>query len=71
MVTARLRDGSFLKLKNAEIGYTTKYFRVYINGNNLLTFSEFDLWDPEMGANGYYKYPTQRVFNVGIQFNFK
>lgn len=66
-----LRDGSFLKLKNAEIGYTTKYFRVYINGNNLLTFSEFDLWDPEMGANGYYKYPTQRVFNVGIQFNFK
>lgn len=66
-----LRDGSFLKLKNAEIGYTTKYFRIYLNGNNLLTFSKFDLWDPEMGANGYYKYPTQRVFNLGIQFNFK
>ena len=34
------------------------------------TFSNFKLWDPEMGGNGYYQYPTQRVFNIGIQFNF-
>lgn len=65
-----LRDGSFLKLKNAELGYSTKHFRVYVNGTNLLTFSKFKLWDPEMGGNGYKQYPTQRVFNIGLQFNF-
>ncbi len=65
-----LRDGSFLKLKNAEIGYTFKFLRAYVNATNLLTFSDFKLWDPEMGGNGYYKYPTQRVVNLGVQFNF-
>ena len=36
-----LRNGAFLKLKNAEIGYTFKMFRAYLNGSNLLTFSPF------------------------------
>lgn len=45
-----LRNGAFLKLKNAEIGYTFKMFRAYLNGSNLLTFSPFKHWDPEMGV---------------------
>lgn len=65
-----LRDGSFLKLKNAEIGYTYKGSRFYVSGNNLLTFSPFKLWDPEMGGGNGLKYPTQRVFNVGVQITF-
>ncbi len=66
-----LRNGSFLKLKNAEVGYTFKMFRAYLSGSNLLTFSPFKYWDPEMGGGNGMKYPTQRVFNVGIQFTFK
>ena len=66
-----LRNGAFLKLKNAEIGYTFKMFRAYLNGSNLLTFSPFKHWDPEMGGCIGMKYPTQRVFNIGIQFTFK
>lgn len=65
-----LRNGAFLKLKNAEIGYTHKGWRFYLSGVNLLTFSPFDYWDPEMGGGSGLKYPTQRVFNLGIQVTF-
>ena len=61
-----LRNGAFLKLKNAEIGYTFKMFRAYLNGSNLLTFSPFEHWDPEMGGGSGMKYPTQRVFNLSL-----
>lgn len=66
-----LRNGAFLKLKNAEVGYTFKMFRAYLSGSNLLTFSPFKHWDPEMGGGSGMKYPTQRVFNIGVQFTFK
>lgn len=62
-----LRDASFLKLKNVEIGYSFKKFRVYFSGSNLLTFSNFKFWDPEQGGGSGLKYPTQRVFNIGFQ----
>lgn len=65
-----LRNGAFLKLKNAEIGYNYKGWRFYISGSNLLTFSPFKYWDPEMGNGSGLKYPTQRVFNFGIQVIF-
>ncbi|GAP71512.1 TonB dependent receptor [Candidatus Symbiothrix dinenymphae] len=74
-----MRDGSFLRLKSAELGYTIperitnkikmKAFRVYVSGTNLLTFSHFKLWDPEMAGNGL-GYPLQRVYNLGLQFTF-
>lgn len=62
-----LRDASFLKLKNAEIGYTYKKCRFYVNGSNLLTISKFKLWDPEQGGGAGFKYPTQIMFNLGAQ----
>lgn len=62
-----LRDGSFLKLRNLELGYSHKFARIYLSGTNLLTFSKFDLWDPEQGGGNGLTYPTQRVFNIGIQ----
>jgi hypothetical protein len=74
-----MRDGSFLRLKSVELGYTIPEkrierlgitnFRLYLSGTNLLTFSKFKLWDPEMGGNGL-GYPIQKVFNVGIQLSF-
>lgn len=64
-----LRNASFLKLKNAEIGYTYKNMRFYISGLNLLSFSSFQYWDPEMGGGNGLNYPTQRVFNLGFQMS--
>lgn len=66
-----LRDASFLRLKNAEIGYSFKFARVYFNGSNLLSFAPFKHWDPEMGDGRGLSYPLQRTFNVGIQLTFK
>jgi TonB-linked SusC/RagA family outer membrane protein len=74
-----MRDGSFLRLKSLEMGYTMpekitnrihmKTFRIYLNGTNLLLFSKFKLWDPEMAGNGL-GYPLQKVYNIGLQFTF-
>jgi TonB-linked SusC/RagA family outer membrane protein len=64
-----LRDGSFLRLKNMEIGFSYKKMRAYVSGTNLLTFSKFDIWDPELGGGNGLTYPLQKVFNLGVQFN--
>jgi hypothetical protein len=74
-----MRDGSFLRLKSAELGYSlpTKWIagfnlsscRFYLSGANLLLFSKFKLWDIEMGSSGL-GYPLQRVWNVGVNVNF-
>ena len=75
-----MRDGSFLRLKQLEFGYTlpTKWtrklhieaLRFYFQGNNLFCWSNFDLWDPEMGGEGL-NYPIQRTFNIGLNVTFK
>ena len=65
-----LRNGSFLRLKSAEIGYTYKWLRVYASGENLLTFAPFDYWDPEIGGGNGLKYPNLRVATIGLQMNF-
>lgn len=65
-----LRNGAFLRLKNAEVGYTYKMARLYVNGQNLLTFSPFKYWDPEQGGGNGLGYPPSRVVNVGLQLNF-
>lgn len=74
-----MRDGSFLRLKTVEVGYTlpkswqkrvrASTFRVYASATNLLTFSKFKLWDVEMGGNGL-GYPLQKVFNLGVNITF-
>jgi len=70
-----LQDATFIRLKNAEIGYKLPEkwlkkvkltnFRIYVSGTNLACWSPFKLWDPEMAGNGL-GYPLQRVINVGI-----
>lgn len=74
-----LRDGSFMRLKSLEIGYSLpkkflkKTFldnaRLYFNGLNLITWSHFKLWDPEQAGNGF-GYPIQKIYNAGINLNF-
>ena len=65
-----LRDASFLKLKNLEIGYTYKSLRVYASATNLFTLSKFKLWDPELGGGSGMSYPLQRTYNLGLQIKF-
>ena len=65
-----LYNGAFLRLKTVEIGYTFKWFRFYVTGSNLLTFSGFKYWDPGLGSGNGLSYPLQRTFNIGVQYNF-
>ncbi len=76
------RDATFLRLKNAQIGYTLPKklinranisgLRVYISGENLFTISDFYKgWDPEMqtGGNDWY-YPLSRLYVAGVSLKF-
>ena len=75
-----MRDGSFVRLKQMELGYTLPQkltnkihidnLRVYFQGNNLLCWSKFKLWDPELAGEGF-NYPIQRTFNIGVNVTFK
>lgn len=76
-----LRDMSFLRLRNVEVGYSLppkllnhlsiRNFRVFIRGNNLLTISDFKLWDPELGVNNGMRYPIMKSISMGLELNFK
>lgn len=74
-----LRNGSYLRLKTLEIGYTLpksvvnklhfSNIRFFFIGTNLLTFSGFKLWDPELLISNGEKYPLARTFTLGLSVN--
>ena len=74
-----MRNGSFMRLKTAEVGYTlpthyldrvgVKNVRVYASGSNLFQVRTFKLWDPEQAGNAF-NYPLQRVINMGVSVEF-
>lgn len=71
-----MRNGSYLRLKNLEIGYTLPKnivnairldnVRIYFMGTNLVTFSSFKLWDPELGSSNGQAYPLSRAYTLGL-----
>ncbi len=75
-----LKNMSFLRLKNIELGYSLpkawtdkmhlKGLRVFVSGNDLVTFSGFKLWDPELDTRTGLKYPTMKSVQFGIDLNF-
>jgi TonB-linked SusC/RagA family outer membrane protein len=75
-----LRDMSYIRLKNAEFGYTipkrisqktgASTIRFYLQGVNLLTVSKFKLWDPELDTNWGDVYPNMRTISLGLNVNF-
>jgi TonB-linked SusC/RagA family outer membrane protein len=93
-----LEDGSYLRIKNLTIGYslpasllsftkgTIKKFRIYFTGQNLLTVTKYEGYDPEVGnrninnfgdnnrflVNGidYGQFPQPRTFIGGVQLGF-
>jgi TonB-linked SusC/RagA family outer membrane protein len=74
-----MQDGTFLRLKSLEMGYTLPLklmdklglsnARFYLNGTNLFCWSKFKLWDVEMGGNGL-GYPIQKSYTVGLNISF-
>lgn len=74
-----LRDGSYIRLKTVDIGYTLpKQFvnqlrlnnvRVFMVGSNLLTWAPFKLWDPEMANSRGEDYPMTKSITLGLSVN--
>lgn len=77
-----LENASFLRLKNVTLTYSlpqqllskSKFFssaRVYLQGQNLLTFTGFTGLDPESSSNVYQaQYPMSRQFTLGVELSF-
>jgi hypothetical protein len=84
-----VEDGSYLRIRNLVLGYSIPSritgklkidgIRVYINFQNLYTFSKYKGYDPEVGSinqnmlltgidNG--RYPSQRIYTFGLNVNF-
>lgn len=74
-----LRNGKYLRLKNIDIGYSlpksltnrirTNNIRVFLAGHNLLTWSEFKLWDPELATPRGEDYPLPKSVTFGVNIN--
>lgn len=81
-----VKDGSYFRLKNIQLGYTlpTRWtakafissFRVYVAAENLLTFTKYDGFDPEISSGGTSLgvdrgvYPQARTWTVGANISF-
>lgn len=81
-----VEDGSYLKLKNLNIGYKWKspfkgvdMINVYASGNNLFTITKYSWFDPDVNAFGsdaskrgvdIYSYPSSRTFSLGLKVDF-
>ncbi len=84
--TLMLQSGDYLKMRQLSIGYSLpdklisklslSQARIYVSGSNLLTFSKYDGYDPEVGGDnlmrGYdrldYPEPSKTVFGIQISF---
>lgn len=90
MSTRFIEDGSYLRFKNIQLAYNLptdnmnmKWFKsaqVYVSGQNLITFTKYSWYDPEVNAYGgsnsidqgidYSTYPTYKSVTVGIRCGF-
>lgn len=78
-----IEDGSYLRLKNIQIGYTFRdvapwleNVRVYFSGQNVFTITDYSGLDPEIGGGtlsqgiDYGTYPQARIFSIGANLTF-
>ena len=73
------RDGSFLRLKNVELGYQfdkklvqrwkMQNLRIYVQGSNLAVWDHVKMWDPEIGNSGA-RYPINATWTFGLDVTF-
>ena len=87
-ITRYLENGDYLKLQNATVGYNLggigeqiSNVRIYLTGTNVLLFTGYDGFDPEVntnkGANNipsfgieYIPFPSARSFILGANVSF-
>lgn len=79
-----LEDGDYFRIKTIQLGYTLpksitekaliKRLRVYVTGENLLTFTKYSGYDPEVGGGTLSidrgQYPQARSYMVGVNVDF-
>jgi len=79
-----LQSGAFIRLKNLQIGYTIpssiarkihmSNARIYVSGENLLTFTKLMFYDPEAFGGRWYgagdAYPLSKTVSMGLSVNF-
>jgi TonB-linked SusC/RagA family outer membrane protein len=75
-----VRDASYLRLRNVQIAYNlngdflrkigANSMRVFVSGQNLLTWDTLKFIDPENVATGSMTYPQLKVFNFGVNLQF-
>ncbi len=82
--TRYLQNGAYLRLKSLQLGYTipspitqkalVKNLRIYVSGENLLTFTKLiTIFDPEATGGDYGSgtvYPLQKVLSIGMNLTF-
>lgn len=75
-----IQNANYLRLKNLELGYRltseslkkagVSSIRFYVNGSNLLTFTDVKNFDPEAPAGTGVFYPQTKIYNVGFNIQF-
>lgn len=85
-----VENGSFLRLRNVQLAYTfpmsswnikgISNFQLYVSGQNLLTFTKYSWWDPEVNSKGgsnsvnqgidHHTYPTSKSYTIGLRASF-
>ena len=80
--TRQVHDGSFIRLRNVTVAYNLPSnlaskakmtsVRVYVQGQNLATWTKYPGLDPEVGVGGvdFGLYPQPRSYTVGIDIGF-
>lgn len=84
--TRYLQDGDFIRLRNITLGYSIpktileesgiSNVRIYASGFNLLTFTDFDGYDPESRSDAggvgqvFYSAPAARTVSLGLNLSF-
>jgi hypothetical protein len=72
------RDGSYLRIKNIEMGYSFNFkkgfgvesLRAYVNAVNPFVFSYIKELDVDPEALSPYSYPVMKSYNIGLTFKF-
>ncbi|WP_207514614.1 TonB-dependent receptor [Longitalea luteola] len=77
-----LKDGSYMRLKNVQLRYNLpdkianklgmRRLMLFVNGENLVTFTKFKDFDPEKSITGdsFYEYPSLKTYSFGVNVNF-
>lgn len=79
--TYNLKDASYLRLKNIQLGYNIPkqilnkagidFLRIYFSGENLFTFTSYPDYDPERSGDGWHvQYPQAKTYSIGLNLKF-